>query len=69
MTKAMLALTHLARRGLGALMILLFPTWYGTAARYRPENHYMRGRGPKWHAKYAGTVLSTRTAPPPHDSH
>lgn len=27
--------------------------------RYRPELHYMRGPGPKWHAKHAGsgTVL------------
>jgi hypothetical protein len=23
------------------------------ADRYRPEAHYMRGPGPKWHAKYA----------------
>jgi hypothetical protein len=23
---------------------------------YRPELHYMRGPGPKWHAKRAGTV-------------
>lgn len=22
---------------------------------YRPELHYMRGPGPKWHAKHAGT--------------
>jgi hypothetical protein len=21
---------------------------------YRPELHYMRGRGPKWHAKHLG---------------
>jgi hypothetical protein len=21
---------------------------------YRPERHYMRGRGPKWHAKHHG---------------
>jgi hypothetical protein len=21
---------------------------------YRPERHYMRGRGPKWHAKHQG---------------
>jgi len=21
---------------------------------YRPDLHYMRGPGPKWHAKYAG---------------
>jgi len=23
------------------------------AASYRPEKHYMRGPGPKWHAKHA----------------
>jgi hypothetical protein len=23
---------------------------------YRPERHYMRGRGPKWHAKHRGQV-------------
>jgi hypothetical protein len=22
---------------------------------YRPELHYMRGRGPKWHAKHRAT--------------
>ena len=22
-----------------------------SAHRYRPERHYMRGRGPKWHAR------------------
>jgi len=29
---------------------------------YRPELHYMRGPGPKWHAKYDG--LLTHTSPP-----
>ena len=28
---------------------------------YHPELHYMRGPGPKWHAKYDGLV--TQTAP------
>jgi hypothetical protein len=28
---------------------------------YRPDLHYMRGPGPKWHAKYDG--LPTRTEP------
>lgn len=32
------------RRGLLAL-----------ADPYRPEAHYMRGPGPKWHAKHGGT--------------
>jgi hypothetical protein len=39
---------------------------------YRPERHYMRGRGPKWHAKNASgspsgiqapVLLSTRAKP------
>jgi len=25
---------------------------------YRPEQHYMRGPGPKWRAKYARTALT-----------
>jgi hypothetical protein len=25
----------------------------GASDRYRPERHYMRGPGPKWHAKHA----------------
>ena len=28
---------------------------------YRPDLHYMRGPGPKWHAKYDG--LLTHTSP------
>ena len=28
---------------------------------YRPELHYMRGPGPKWHAKRAG--IAAKTAP------
>ena len=26
---------------------------------YRPELHYMRGPGPKWHAKHRGRSKST----------
>jgi hypothetical protein len=28
---------------------------------YRPDLHYMRGPGPKWHAKYDG--LAAKSAP------
>jgi hypothetical protein len=44
----------LARRALEVLMTFLFLEWYGPSARsrYRPEDHYMRGPGPKWRAKY-----------------
>jgi hypothetical protein len=27
---------------------------------YRPELHYMRGPGPKWHAKYQASRLNRR---------
>jgi hypothetical protein len=29
----------------------------GLFTSYRPERHYMRGRGPKWHAKHAASEL------------
>jgi hypothetical protein len=31
---------------------------------YRPERHYMRGPGPKWHAKHdvAPAIADTRSA-------
>jgi hypothetical protein len=34
-----------------ALPTFLFPDWYGPNKKYRPEQHYMRGPGPKWRAK------------------
>jgi len=27
--------------------------------RYHPERHYMRGPGPKWHAKHDGPTISS----------
>jgi hypothetical protein len=35
-----------------ALLTFLFPAWYEVDRTYRPEDHYMRGPGPKWHAKH-----------------
>jgi hypothetical protein len=29
--------------------------------RYRPEQHYMRGPGPKWHAKQQGGVVASQS--------
>jgi hypothetical protein len=44
-----------------ALLKFLFPAWYGPSATYRPENHYMRGPGPKWRAKHLrDSVTSTQ---------
>ncbi|HEY7663450.1 MAG TPA: hypothetical protein VH934_10055 [Xanthobacteraceae bacterium] len=30
---------------------------------YRPELHYMRGPGPKWHAKHARVAVAYRAVP------
>jgi hypothetical protein len=34
-----------------ALLTFMFPDWYATNGRYRPDRHYMKGPGPKWRAK------------------
>jgi hypothetical protein len=51
-------------RNAGTMMLALaFPSHYGPTARYRPEDHYMRGPGPKWRAKHlAEPVASGWTA-------
>jgi len=33
---------------------LMTAFWGGSARQYRPEAHYMRGPGPKWHEKHGG---------------
>ena len=44
---------HSVLRRLGAMLLAFsFPSAYGPSARYRPEDHYVRGPGPKWHAKH-----------------
>jgi hypothetical protein len=42
-----------------ALLAFLFPTWYGPERKYRREDHYMRGPGPKWRAKHASDRTQT----------
>src|SRR5258707_14750879 len=32
---------------------------------YRPELHYMRGPGPKWHAKHDRAPVAYQAGPPP----
>jgi hypothetical protein len=39
------------RRAAGALFTFLGPSWDGPAGKYRPEDHYMRGPGPKCREK------------------
>jgi hypothetical protein len=45
-------IVSLLRSALGSLVTFLSSTWDGPAERYRPEDHYMRGPGPKWREKH-----------------
>jgi hypothetical protein len=45
-------LVSLLRRAVGALVTFLGPSWDGPVKKYRPEDHYMRGPGPKWREKH-----------------
>jgi hypothetical protein len=42
----------LARNALGAVVTFVGSSWDGPVGKYRPEDHYMRGPGPKWRAKH-----------------
>lgn len=48
------ALRDIAR----ALVALFDPSWDGPVKRYRPEDHYMRGPGPKWREKHVPDRVS-----------
>jgi hypothetical protein len=40
------------RSAVSALVTFLGPSWDGPVRKYRPEDHYMRGPGPKWREKH-----------------
>lgn len=42
----------LLRQAFRALAIFVNSSWDGPASRYRPEDHYLRGPGPKWREKH-----------------
>jgi hypothetical protein len=42
----------LLRRGISSLLTFLGPSWDGPVRSYKPEDHYMRGPGPKWREKH-----------------
>ena len=44
-------LVSFLRSGISALVTFLGPSWDGPVRQYRPEDHYMRGPGPKWREK------------------
>ena len=45
-------LVSLLRGAVVSLVKSLGPIWVGPAGKYRPEDHYMRGPGPKWREKH-----------------
>jgi hypothetical protein len=44
------AVVSLLRSAISSLLTLL--SWDGPVGRYRPEDRYMRGPGPKWREKH-----------------
>ena len=49
----------LLRSAIAGLLKFLFPSWYEPDRPYHPEEHYMRGPGPKWRAKHLSNGTST----------
>lgn len=47
------------RRRMNVVMTSWSKLIRSTRDNYRPELHYMRGPGPKWHAKHRGHGKST----------
>jgi hypothetical protein len=45
-------LVSVLRGTFDALLTILGPPWDWPYRKYRPEDHYMRGPGPKWRAKH-----------------
>jgi hypothetical protein len=41
------------RQIVSSALTFLGPSWDGPVRKYRPEDHYMRGPGPKWREKHS----------------
>jgi hypothetical protein len=54
------ALISLLRDAVGTSAKVLNQFWDGPAGKYRPEDHYMRGPGPKWRQKHLVVHPPTR---------
>jgi len=52
------ALASLLRKVVAAVVTFLGPSWDGPRRTYQPHRHYMRGPGPKWREKHAGSRAS-----------
>ena len=58
MSKFRRIITNAAQRAVAGELALLMQALMGLSDRYHPERHYMRGPGPKWHAKHDVRVAS-----------
>ncbi|MFY9958843.1 hypothetical protein [Bradyrhizobium sp.] len=47
------ALVSFLRKVASSVVTFLGPSWDGPHRKYQPEDHYMRGPGPKWREKHA----------------
>jgi hypothetical protein len=45
-------LLSVLRRAVRSLVTFLGASWDGPVRKYHPEEHYMRGPGPKWREKH-----------------
>jgi hypothetical protein len=48
-----LSVLGLLRRAATSLLTFFVSSLDGPAGKYRPEDHYMRGPGPKWREKHS----------------
>jgi hypothetical protein len=51
-------LAFVALKAARALTDFIRTTFEGPSAKYRPEEHYMRGPGPKWREKHMFDVTT-----------
>ena len=56
------ALISVLRATVTSLVRFFGPSWDGPVRRYHPEEHYMRGPGPKWREKHLPDRASARGA-------
>ena len=48
---SMTVVVSILRSAVRSVVTFIGSSWGGPAGRYRPEDHYMRGPGPKWREK------------------
>jgi hypothetical protein len=53
-------LISVLRSAVSFVVALCDPSWNGKVKKYCPEDHYMRGPGPKWREKHLADRASAR---------